>query len=362
MTRLIIKSMSLKSQFWGKIIGKLQKISKSTTFLLVAVISLLILNIGLVEAQSLLPLPDVANYKGSVQDPGTGGTADQKFSNLVVGVVLNIRYLLTAIAIAMIVFAGFRMVTAQGNEEVYTKQKSLLIWAIVGLALVGFAGDITRIFSVGNCSQLTGLPGYNTTGCTEGGFLKDPNAIIRQATLFNSRTKIIISFIKYIVGGLAIVFLMRNALRLVTNSGSDEISKDKQNIMWIIIGLFIMIIADNVINNVFFKLDTTRYPSTGGATPGLDYTQGISEIVGFTNFVVSLTAPLGILALVAGGIMYMTSAGNEETQTKAKRLITLALVGLLIIYGSFAIVSTFINGRFEGSASQVQQSTEKVNI
>lgn len=302
------------------------------------------------QSSSLLPLPGIQYYGNSVQDLGTGGTAEQRFGSLVVGLVLNARYLLTAIAIMMIVYAGLRMVLSQGNEDIYEKQKALLTWAIIGLALVGFAGDITRIFSVGECSQLQGLPGYNNVGCTPGGFLKDPNAIIRQTTLFNQRVQFIILFIKYLIGGVAVLMLMRNALRLVVNQASDEIEKDKKNIKWSLVGLFLIIISDTVINKIFFKLDTSRYPNVDGPQPAIDYGQGIKEIIGFTNYAVSILGPIAILAIVAGAIMYITSAGNEEIQTKAKRLITLALVGLLIIYGAFAIVSTFINGSFENTA------------
>src|SRR5690606_22128987 len=110
--------------------------------------------------------------------------------------------------------------------------------------------------------------------------------------------------------------------------------------------------------------DTTRYPGTTGAQAGLNVAQGISEIVGFTNFLVSILTPVAILVVVGGGIMYASSGGNEETQNKAKRMITLALIGLLIIYGAFAIVSTFISGQFEAVNSTVAlpgQTTTPVN-
>lgn len=56
---------------------------------------------------------------------------------------------------------------------------------------------------------------------------------------------------------------------------------------------------------------------------------------------------LGLLGLIAvvfvifGGIMWMTSAGNEEKITKAKKIITSALIGLIVVTLSWAII-TFI--------------------
>lgn len=320
---------------------------------------------GLAFAQTgSLPLPNIEGYRGLVQDPGVVTSVDQGVASLIVGVVMNIRFLLGAIAIAMIIFSGFRLVTSQGNEEIWSTAKKSLVWSIVGLALVGFSGEIVRIFAVGNCAELGMLPGSNNVGCVPGGFLRDPNAIIQRSTVFNQNVQYIITFIKYFIGGIAVLMLMRNAIRMVTNSAGDELEKDKKNIIASVIGLILIIIADPIINNVFFDIDTTRYPSTTGAQAGLNVAQGIAEIVGFTNLLVSILTPIAILVVVAGGIMYASSAGNEDTQSKAKRMITLALVGLLIIYGAFAIVSTFISGQFEAVTTSTVapgQTTTTVN-
>jgi hypothetical protein len=64
--------------------------------------------------------------------------------------------------------------------------------------------------------------------------------------------------------------------------------------------------------------------------------------------VVSIVGPVAIISLVIGGVMYMTAAGKEETMEKAKRLIIASIVGIIIIYGAFAIISTFIAGNFSG--------------
>jgi hypothetical protein len=58
---------------------------------------------------------------------------------------------------------------------------------------------------------------------------------------------------------------------------------------------------------------------------------------------------LGVLALVFlilvlyAGFKWMTSAGNSETIDKAKKIMTSALVGLLIIFLSYAITAFIFN-------------------
>jgi len=295
-----------------------------------------------VSAQTrLFPLPGTEAY-GGVQAP-TKGDAAYQFQELIWGIVQNTRFVLGAVAIAFMVYSGFRMVTAWGNEEVYTTQRRNLFYCVIGLAVVGLSGEIANIFAV-SCPDFT-APGTTKLACTQGGFLKDPNSIIRASTLFSQRTKIVITFIKYLVGSITILFIVRSGLRLITMSSKEEtITTDKKSLAYSAIGLLLIILADNVITKVFYKLDLTRYPSTGGAAPGVDAARGVQEIVGFTNFAVSIIGPIAVLMLLAGGIMYITAAGKEDQMSKAKKLILAAVIGIVIMLGAFAIVSTFISG------------------
>lgn len=313
----------------------------------------LLLFVGQVVTAQSLSVPDVSYYGGMVQNPGEITSFDSAFASLIVGLIMNVRYLLTAIAIALLVYAGFNMVIGQGKEDTWTKAKSALVWSIVGLALVGLSGEIVRIFAVGKCAELGMLPASNNVGCVEGGFLRDPQAIIQRSTLFNKAVQYIITFLKYLIGAVAVTMLTRNAIRMATNSAGDELEKDKKNLVASALGLVLIIVADPIINKVFFSIDKTRYPSVGGAEVGVDYVQGIGEIVGFTNFLVSVLTPIAVLVIVAGGVMYMTAGTNAESQEKAKRMIGLALFGLVLIYGAFALVSTFISGQFDAAAPTV---------
>ncbi|MFA5829432.1 MAG: hypothetical protein WC843_02980 [Candidatus Gracilibacteria bacterium] len=307
------------------------------------------------KTTTTLPLPSISTpgYSG-LQAPAQGSASAQVFS-LALSVIQNVRYLLGAVAVGLIVYAGIRMVIGGGNEEVYTKQRSTIIYGIIGLAVVGFSGDLARIFSVycENGKDFSGL------ACTQGGFLKDPNAIIRSVTIFDQKAKFIVTFIKYLIGAISVFFVVRSGMRMIAmGSAEDKIALDKKNLAYGALGLFLIIIADPIINNVFYKVDVTRYPTVGGAAPSFNPAQGVSELVGFTNMVLSIVSPIAIIALVAGGIMYIASAGNEETQGKAKRIIVSALVGIIIMYGSFAIVSTIISGNFGTSGNgQVTQPT-----
>lgn len=309
-------------------------------------ITYFLLSISAVSAATpvkIFPLAGPSAY-GGVPAP-TGTDATQQFSELVYSLVMNARYILGAIAIGVIVFSGIMMVTGQGNEEVYGKSRKSILFAFIGLAIVGLSGELAKIFYVA-CPSFT-PPGETQLACTPGGFLKDPNALIRAATMFSQRTQIIIVFIKYLIGSVAVFLIVRNGLRMVAmGSAEDKIAIDKKNLVYTIIGLILIVIADNVITKSFYKLDLTRYPTTGGAQPAINLDRSIQELVGFTNFAVSLVAPIAVLVLLAGGVMYITAGGQDDKMTTAKRMITAAIIGIIIIYGAFAIVSTVVSGAF----------------
>lgn len=311
------------------------------------------------SSADLLPLAGSGNT--TTDNPYSGipqlsaGTATDRFNYLAGSVITNARYLIGAVAVALLVYAGVRMVIAQGNPEEYTTQKRNIIYAIIGLAVVGFSGDLVRIFNVycNNGKDLNGLP------CTAGGFLNGPNAIVRTATLFNQRTQFLITFIKYIIGSIAVFMTIQSGLRLITSSGKEEkLAEDKKRLFYGVLGLLFIIMADPLINNVFYKINLAQYPSVGGAAPGIDTVQGAKELAGFTNLVVTLATPVAILMLLYAAFMYLSSAGKEEQQAKAKRLIFAVIAGILIMYAAFAIVSTVISGQFQAGGAGTVTTTD----
>lgn len=46
-----------------------------------------------------------------------------------------------------------------------------------------------------------------------------------------------------------------------------------------------------------------------------------------------------LILVIYGGIMWMTSGGNEEKAGKAKKLIATAVIGMVIIFGAYVITA-----------------------
>lgn len=54
--------------------------------------------------------------------------------------------------------------------------------------------------------------------------------------------------------------------------------------------------------------------------------------------VLDIATPLAIIALVVGAIFMMISAGNPNMMARGKQIITLAIIGLALVFGSYLII------------------------
>ena len=76
---------------------------------------------------------------------------------------------------------------------------------------------------------------------------------------------------------------------------------------------------------------TTNKP---GGVP-TDFRQSILNI---TNFVLGFVAIIATLMIIYGGVLYLTSLGNEEASANAKRTIANAIIGIFITGLAYAAV------------------------
>lgn len=291
---------------------------------------LLFLKTDVSSAAGAIPLPS-SESMGDLADPK--GEGAQQAYNLVWELAKNYRYIIGSVAILFIVIAGIKMALMGSNEEESTKQKKNLYWGLVGLVLIMIAGPIAEILDMQN-----------------GGPLSSEYEIGYRAQLFDKEVHIIITFIKYIVGSVAVMFIIRSGAKLVLAGDSDEVlNTEKKNLMMGIFSLFIIMLANTVVKEVLFKVDYTNseYSAYGQqAVVSFDAARGVAEIVGITNFIVTWAAPFAVLALIIGAIMYLTAFGEQDRMDKAKKIVINSVIALIIIYGAFAIVSTVISGVF----------------
>lgn len=293
-------------------------------FKILAILALVALNAAMIVpeiamAQSI-KLP-VDAYKDNFL-VAKGDNALDQTTNVVTKAINAGRMLIAGVAILLGLIGLVQMVVGQDKEEAVGKAKRTILYSMIAIAIIALSADLAQIF------DLSG-----------GGLLGAKGQVTDRLQLFDNTVRIVITFIKYIIGAVAILMLVLRGLVLITQgSNEEETGKAKASIGYILVGLFGLIFVDNLIRNVFYKIDSP------GNDLRIDLGQGIREVVGFTNLLVGWIGPIAIITLVAGGFMYAISFGNEDTQEKAKKMMTTSLIGIVIIYGAFGIVSTLISG------------------
>lgn len=136
--------------------------------------------------------------------------------------------------IVMVMFAGFRMIMAQGNEEEVTKAKSALQWTLSGFVLALFAYLIvyaTNAFIGGKIEFGQGdIPAGNI------------NPTEHQT--FGELLQWMMQGLLGIAGLIAMLMIIINGFKYITARGDDEqVTSAKSGIQWSILGLVIILLA-----------------------------------------------------------------------------------------------------------------------
>ena len=75
-----------------------------------------------------------------------------------------------------------------------------------------------------------------------------------------------------------------------------------------------------------------------GATFGLGTADLEATVVNVVQWVLGFMGLIAVIFILYGGFMWMTAGGNEEKVAKAKKVLTAAVIGLVIVLLAWAIV------------------------
>lgn len=286
-------------------------------------------------ADSFLPTdPKAVDIYAQSQIPGAGENISTKggfeiLSQAILGGLSYVKILTVVVGILFLTIMGYTLVTSGSSEEDVTKAKKGIIFTIVAFVMISMAQNIAKIFDM-DASSLLG----------------SPQEILNRVHIFDKQTEIFVAFVKYVIGAYATVQIVRHGFKMVTAGANDEeMGKRKKAIAFNAAGLILLYLGDIAINKVFYQVDKTVYSGITGVHPQMNAKAGVEQIVGITNFIVTFVGPIGVLMLIVGAIMYATAGGQDEQLQKAKRILVTAGIGLIIIFGAFALVSTVLAGK-----------------
>lgn len=77
----------------------------------------------------------------------------------------------------------------------------------------------------------------------------------------------------------------------------------------------------------------------GGEFGNLGNVTILSLVSGAINIILIITAIILVVILLGGGIAVMTSGGNPQKTGDGQKAITGAIIGLLVVFGAWAIIN-----------------------
>ncbi len=194
---------------------------------------------------------------------------------------------------------------------------------MLGVMQIAMAQDPTAILDEIVGGNKTGLE--NFSGRYHELSAVDPGADVITSVVFYA-----IDFLKYLLGGIAVIFVIVSGIKLiVAGKKIDEVSeKEKENLKFIIYGLILVITADELVTKVFFGDYGECVASATNAAACAKV--GGSLIKGIYSLILSLLATIAVFVLVLSAFRLVTAYGEEETIGKQKKRIAMAIAGILI--------------------------------
>lgn len=232
--------------------------------------------------------------------------------------MMIVNYIIGAIAILWFVVLGAKFIFGQGDEEKVSNYKAQFGWMILGLATIGIGEYVA--FEVL-------FPEKDILGST--------------VSIGNLADKVdqIVLFFEIFVGGIMLISIMMSGYNLITGSEEDErIEQEKNIFQQFFIGAFLILTAE-----VFARI-------FGGQTQSGEYldnpsplaSQGVSEVVGIINFVLTFVGAAALIMLILSSLYYVLSFGNEDQMNRAKRIIITCIIGIVITLSSYTFIRFMI--------------------
>lgn len=245
------------------------------------------------------------------------------------------KFLLSGVAVLVIISMGVKMIASGSNEEEVGKIKKGLGVAIAGLILIQLADVLVKKVFFGEYGEV----------------LEDKTSAEEFATEGTAELRGIIGMIQTALGAIAMLVIIINGIKIMISGGEEENRKKAlKNIGVAAGGLVIVLLSELIVKGFVF-------PEYGEKLPSTEVAKGLFVMV--TNFISGFLATISFVMLLAAGYMYVVSGGEEQGREKVKKLIFGAIIGLIIALGAYAIANTLITFQEENEyipeGSQVEE-------
>jgi hypothetical protein len=148
----------------------------------------------------------------------------------------------------------------------------------------------------------------------------------------------VLNILLALAGFLAVISIIIAGIELITSEGSPEKATNARNrLINSLIGVAIAVLATGFVEFIGHQI--------GGTGSGLPHIVADNNAIqNLLDIVFAIAGALAFLFIVMAGVRFITYADNPSKVSESRRQIVLALVGLVVIALSAAIVN-FVLGR-----------------
>ncbi len=229
-----------------------------------------------------------------------------------------LRYLMGGIAFLVVVISAIKLMT-DATEEEMKKAKSTMIIGIVGLLVIQMASPLVKKMFFGEMGDA-----FENIAVAEM-YAKESLSYIRG----------IIGLLHIFLGAIAVLVIIIRGVKVITSAGEEEeLTKAKKHVLYALAGIAVIGLSELIVRGFVF-------PKEGEILP--DVNVGRKLIVDITNYLSGFIAIICFVVLFYAGYRYVLSGGEEQSTEKVKKLVTSAVIGLVIALAAFAIVNTFLD-------------------
>lgn len=228
-----------------------------------------------------------------------------------------LKYILGGIATIMIIISGLKLIlSARTVSDAMSKEKETLRFAFMGLIIIIISDQLIR----------TLFGSYGET------FRSGEDMKLTAGAVVNV-TQGLTGLLRIFIPTLAILYFVLAAFRLLNSRGdADKLNKAKTQITWAILGIILAGLAEIIVFRVVFPDQGTRIPDTAELA---------KLLVTITNFISGFISTIAVSYIIYAGYLYVISRGTEGVD-KAKKMVSGAIIGLLIAMAAFGLVNTFV--------------------
>ena len=232
---------------------------------------------------------------------GAGGLSDYVLGRAVTAMEI----VFIAVAVLSLFFTTINMVMFSEQEEVVKQGRMNFVYGIAGAAVVSLA----RWFAVAFTPLETG------------------SDLVDQG-MVDTGIGNIIAFFKTLLSIILVTNIVIQGTRLIRSQGESEyVEHSRKRLINSFVGVIIVMLANTIAVSANPELGTSTMLAV--------------EVAGITSYLITIIGFAAVVVIIAAGIALIVSA-DESLKDKAKTMIKVAIVALIAVLVSYALVTAFI--------------------